>query len=80
MSVIDPKNGIRWDPDSAEDAYFVSKGRIDLAPGLRRAGWSESALEPGPAQDPGPGSRYASMEDWYLAGCGQPDLAIGGGC
>lgn len=85
MSTLDPKTGLYWEANSAEDAYYIGLGRPDLAPGSQCVGYSPvqrpAPTPPEPVVEgvlnPYDGQRYfaADAESAYYIRLGRPDLA-----
>lgn len=74
-------DGKWYSAESAEDAYYISRGRLDLVPGTRQVPAPVVKEEPKAyrgttAPD---GQRYdtMSMEDHYFVSIGRSDLVPG---
>lgn len=81
-AVTDPKTGLSWDAETAEDAYFIRMGRRDLAPGTRLyvppPQPPPQLRTPSGTYCPADGYYYEvdNAEDAYYLGLGRPDLAL----
>lgn len=74
-------DGKWYSAESAEDAYYISRGRLDLVPGTRQV--SAPVIQEEPKAYRGTtapnGDRYdtMSMEDHYFVSIGRSDLVPG---
>lgn len=82
-ATYNPKDGLYYDAESAEDAHYVRMGRPDLVPGIRTvaaprpaAPSTPTVLRGTPAPD---GTRWEadSAEDAFFISLGRSDLVPG---